>query len=104
MRSLQAKQFMTIKKGAVLVIDIRRESDYDSSEDVIPGAAWKDPEKVEEWMGSLPTEEPVIVYCVRGGGISNSVVDKLQANNVDARFIEGGIEGLKEAGGLVERK
>ena len=104
MRSLQAKQFMSIKKGAVMVIDIRRESDFESSEETVPGATWKDPAKVKEWIGSLPTEEPVIIYCVRGGGISNSVVDQLQAGGVDARFIEGGIEGLKEAGGLVERK
>ena len=41
----------------------------------------------------------MVLYCVRGGSVSNTVVDALQAKGVRARFIEGGIEGWKAAGG-----
>jgi rhodanese-related sulfurtransferase len=36
---------------------------------------------------------------VRGGSVSNSVVDQLQAKGVKARFIEGGFEAWKSSGG-----
>jgi rhodanese-related sulfurtransferase len=36
---------------------------------------------------------------VRGGSVSNSVVDQLQAKGVKARFIEGGFEAWKASGG-----
>jgi tRNA 2-selenouridine synthase SelU len=46
----------------------------------------------------------VVIYCIRGGGVSNSVLDSLHASGINAQFIEGGIEGLKEVGGVVETK
>ncbi len=36
-----------------------------------------------------------MVYCIRGGSVSNSVVDKLLAAGVSARYIEGGWEVWK---------
>jgi rhodanese-related sulfurtransferase len=46
----------------------------------------------------------VVIYCARGGSVSNSVVDRLQAEGIKARFIEGGIEGYKAAGRKVVSK
>jgi rhodanese-related sulfurtransferase len=46
----------------------------------------------------------VIGACAAGGGVSNSVVDALQARGLKARFIDGGIEGWKAAGGEVVAK
>lgn len=45
-----------------------------------------------------------MLYCVRGGSVSNSVVDALQAKGLNACFIEGGIEGWKAAGGETVNK
>ena len=45
-----------------------------------------------------------MVYCVRGGSVSNRVVDHLQEKNVQARFIEGGIEAWKAANGPMINK
>ena len=86
---------------AVHLIDVRRKADRDASTDVLPGATWHDPEQLAQWAGELPTGRPIVLYCVRGGSVSNSVVDALQARGLDARFIEGGIEGWKAAGGAV---
>jgi rhodanese-related sulfurtransferase len=45
-----------------------------------------------------------MVYCARGGSISNRVIDHLREMNVQARFIEGGIEAWKVAGGPLIKK
>jgi rhodanese-related sulfurtransferase len=89
---------------AVHVIDVRRKADRDASPDILPGATWRDPEQLAQWAGELPTGRPIVLYCVRGGSVSNSVVDALQARGLNARFIEGGIEGWKAVGGAVGPK
>ncbi len=87
-----------------LVFDVRREADYAASNEAIPGALWKNPDKIDAWIGAVPRTLDVAIYCVRGGSVSNSVVDRLQAAGVKARFIEGGIEAYKAAGGKVISK
>ncbi|MCA1978148.1 MAG: rhodanese [Thiobacillus sp.] len=93
-----------VNPDTTLVFDIRRESDYAASNERIPGALWKNPEKIDAWIGALPLTQDVVVYCVRGGSVSNSVVDRLHAAGVKARYIEGGIEAYKAAGGKVVAK
>lgn len=99
----------TIKPGkvnpdATLVFDVRREADFAASDEIIPGALWKNPDKIDAWIGAVPRTLDVVIYCVRGGEVSNTVVDRLQAQGVKARFIEGGFEAYKAAGGRVDRK
>jgi rhodanese-related sulfurtransferase len=99
----------TIKPAKVdpdtaLVFDVRREADYAASNETLPGAMWKNPEKIDAWIDALPRTLDVVVYCSRGGSVSNSVVDRLQAAGVKARFIEGGFEAYKAAGGKITRK
>ncbi len=93
-----------LKLAGKHLIDVRRCADRDASTEQIPGAAWHDPEKIAEWAGTLPKDKEIVLYCVRGGSVSNSVVDALQAKGLNARFIEGGIEGWKAAGGEVNAK
>ena len=80
---------------------MRRSADRDASTEALPAASWHDPEQLAQWAGELPTGKPIVLYCVRGGSVSNSVVDALQARGLNARFIEGGIEGWQAAGGPV---
>ena len=93
----------TLKHDLVgkLILDVRRAADREAAPEHLAGADWKDPEQLANWADSLPTDQDIVVYCVRGGSVSNSVVDALQAKGVKARFIEGGIEGWKAAGGEV---
>ncbi len=100
-RSIKASDFDPDK---ALVFDVRCEADYAASAEIIPGALWKNPDKIDVWVGALPRTLDVVVYCVRGGSISNSVVDRLQAEGVKARYIEGGIEAWKAAGGKLAAK
>ena len=93
-----------LNPDATLVFDVRREADYTASGETLPGALWKNPEKIDAWINAIPRTLDIVIYCVRGGGVSNSVVDRLRAEGVKARFIEGGIEAWKAAGGKVVRK
>ncbi|HNA81047.1 MAG TPA: rhodanese-like domain-containing protein [Thiobacillaceae bacterium] len=86
------------------ILDVRRADDRAASSEQLAGALWKDPAQLGEWADSLPKDQDIVLYCVRGGGVSNSVVDALQAKGLRARFIEGGIEGWKMAGGMVVEK
>jgi rhodanese-related sulfurtransferase len=83
----------SLEKGPaeVLVIDVRRRSDFEAQKRLIPGAEWKDPEKVEAWGKDLPKDKPVIVYCVRGGSVSQSVSARLADEQVQVRYLEGGL-------------
>ena len=86
------------------ILDVRRAEDRDASSKQLATANWKDPTQIAEWAESLPKDQDIVLYCVRGGGVSNSVVATLQAQGLKARFIEGGIEGWKAAGGEVSAK
>jgi rhodanese-related sulfurtransferase len=93
-----------VDPDSTLVLDVRRESDYAASNEIIPGAFWKNPDKIDAWVTALPKTQEVVIYCVRGGSVSNSVVDRLHAEGIKARYVEGGIEGYKAAGGKVDKK
>jgi rhodanese-related sulfurtransferase len=86
------------------LLDVRRADDLAASSEQLAGANWKDPTRIGEWADTLPKDQDIVLYCVRGGGVSNSVVDALQAKGLKARFIEGGMEGWKAAGGVVVTK
>lgn len=93
-----------VDPDTAFILDVRREADYRASNEALPGAIWKNPETIDAWVGALPRTQDVVIYCVRGGGVSNSVVDALQAAGVKARFIEGGLEAYKAAGGKIVAK
>ncbi|MBI3575529.1 MAG: sulfurtransferase [Gammaproteobacteria bacterium] len=93
-----------VAKKAVTILDVRRKNDYDADAAILPGAEWKNPEQTAGWSKLLPRDKEVVIYCVRGGSVSNSVVDHLLAQGIRARFIEGGIEAWKNAGGETVNK
>jgi rhodanese-related sulfurtransferase len=104
-RTVNPQEFKSILGNKdITVIDVRRKEDYGADNSVIPGSIWFDPANIDNWCTTLPQNKEVVLYCVRGGGVSNSVVDVLQAKGLKARFIEGGIAAWKEAGGSVVPK
>jgi rhodanese-related sulfurtransferase len=90
---------LLLNRKTVLLLDVRRRDDYEKDGQKIPGAAWLDPERLTQWSTALPLDRDIVIYCVRGGSVSNMVVDQLKAKGVRARFIEGGIEAWRQAGG-----
>ena len=94
----ELRRLLATRKN-VLLLDVRRRTDYDTDGQKIPGAAWLDPDRLAQWSTALPLDRQIVVYCARGGTVSNSIVDQLQAKGIKACFIEGGIEAWRQAGG-----
>jgi rhodanese-related sulfurtransferase len=89
---------------SALVFDVRREADFAASSETVPGAFWKNHALIDDWIAAVPKTHEVVVYCVRGGAISQNVAARLIADGVRARYVEGGIEALKAAGAALARK
>jgi Fe-Mn family superoxide dismutase len=73
------------------LLDVRRAGAFQAAKEVISGAVWQDPEKIEEWSRTLPLTKPVVVYCVFGHEVGQSTAAILRAKGIDARFLVGGI-------------
>ena len=84
------------------LFDVRRKADFDASPKKIGSALRRDPEKVDEWIDEIPRDKPVVVYCVRGGSVSQSTADRLQQTHPDVKFLQGGITAWVELGEPVE--
>lgn len=100
-RTIKAKK---VDPDKALVFDVRREADFAASDEIIPGALWKNPDKIDAWIDAVPRTLDLVVYGVRGGETSNAVVDRLHAVGAKARYIEGGLEAYKAAGGRIDRR
>jgi Fe-Mn family superoxide dismutase len=94
--SVPAAEVLDTKKFTVL--DVRRAGAFKAAPDVIAGASWRDPERVQEWAAALPSSHPVVVYCVYGHEVGQSTASILRAKGIDARFLAGGLEAWKAAG------
>src|SRR5436189_1619822 len=88
-----------------LIIDVRRKPAFRAATDMIAGALWRDPERVDEWAGELPRASRVVAYCVHGQEISQGVAKALAGRGLTAQYLQGGIEeGWKAAGGALDAK
>jgi rhodanese-related sulfurtransferase len=87
-----------------ILVDVRRQPAYLESNATIAGALRRDPEAAASWVKTLPRASSVVVYCVHGHQVSQGVARTLQAQGVDARHLEGGIEHWREVGGALDPK
>lgn len=84
--------------GGVTLLDVRRKADYEAAPDMIPGAIWRDPDQVAQWAEELPAGTAAVIYCARGGSVSQSVSDKLRQKGVDVAYLDGGIKAWTAQG------
>ncbi len=77
-----------------LVIDVRKSERFREAPDLIRGALRRDPLQVAKWGKTLPEKSAVVVYCVHGHEVSQGA-----AKALGARYLEGGIEAWRAAGG-----
>ena len=82
-----------------VIVDVRREKDFDEADRMVATAEWRDHERAAEWAADLPDGAAVVVFCVHGRKVSQGAAAALRSAGVDAVFLEGGIEGFIEAGG-----
>ncbi len=86
----------------VILLDVRRRADYEKSPATIPGARWRDPDQIDRWSGELSAGQPAVVYCVKGGPVSQAAVERLRREGCDARYLVGGLKAWTEGGRPVE--
>ena len=105
-KSITAKELDKLlqEKSDLVIVDVRRKPDYEANKEVIPGAVcgilsrWSNGEK------DLPEQKQVVIYCVRGGSVSQSVSKHLSDAKINVSFIEGGMAAWREAHGKTTPK
>lgn len=90
--------------AGALVLDVRRAAIYEQSDQLIPGAQWRDPADVGAWSAQLPADRDVVVYCVYGHEVGRATALRLRAAGLRARYLRGGIDAWAAAGRPVSAK
>lgn len=85
----------------VQIIDARPRHYTTKSSEIMAGAVWRDPERIDDWIGELSKEKPVVTYCVYGFHIGCQTAIALREAGFDARYMAGGHYGWKALGGKV---
>lgn len=88
--TVEEVQAMLASKSPVQIIDTRPKHYSTRSQDIMAGAVWRDPERVEEWIGELSKTEPVVTFCVYGFHIGFQTAATLRKAGFDARYMAGG--------------
>jgi len=84
--------------AGVTLLDVRRKEDFDKAPETIANAEWKNPAEIDQWLPTIPADQEVIVYCVRGGSVSQSVQQRLSENGIKAKYVSGGLEAMVKQG------
>lgn len=86
---------------APVIVDVRRADVAGAEPARIPGALWRDHMAAAEWGPALDAGQGIVVYCAHGHNVSQLAAALLTAEGLDARVLEGGLDGYRAAGGPV---
>jgi Fe-Mn family superoxide dismutase len=75
---------------SVQIIDTRPKHYTTKAQDIMEGAVWRDPERLDDWIGTLSKTEPVVTFCVYGFHIGCETASILRKAGFDARYMSGG--------------
>ena len=87
----------------VQFIDARPKHFVSRTQDIIDGATWRDPERVQEWAGELSKSDPVVVFCAYGFHVGCKTAIALRDAGFDAKYMLGGHSGWRAFGGPVKQ-
>ena len=104
---MKSIDIQTLKKmlgagDALVLLDVRRRADYSANPQTIADAKWCDPENIDRWVMDLPSDRPIALYCVKGGSVSQSAVDRLRKEGFNAAWVEGGLKAWIDSGKPVQ--
>ena len=89
-------QFSKIQKNTnVTIIDVRLTEDFALDPILIPGAEYKNPEKISSWADTIPKGKKVVLYCVKGAWVSHKAATYLTKKGYDVMTLDGGIRDWK---------
>jgi superoxide dismutase, Fe-Mn family len=86
----------------IQIIDARPRHYTTRAQDIMEGATWRDPERVDEWIGELSKTDPVVTFCVYGFHIGCETAETLRKAGFDARYMAGGHYAWKAIKGPVK--
>jgi superoxide dismutase, Fe-Mn family len=87
---------------SIQIIDTRPRHYTARAQDIMEGAVWRDPERVDEWIGELSKTDPVVTFCVYGFHIGCETAETLRRAGFDARYMAGGHYAWKATKGPVK--
>ena len=82
-------------------IDARPRHYVSRVQDIIEGATWRDPDRIDSWIGELSKSEPVVVFCAYGYHVGCKTAIALREAGFDAKYMTSGHSGWKAMGGPV---
>lgn len=85
-----------LAQGGVTLLDVRRKADREAAPAMIPDAVWRDPGQVDQWADEVTKDTRTIIYCSRGGSVSQSVSNTLRKKGVAVAYLDGGIKAWNE--------
>ena len=85
----------------VQFIDARPRHYVSRTQDIIDGAVWRDPDRLQEWAAELSKSDPVVVFCVYGFHVGCGTALKLRDHGFDAKYMKGGHSAWKAIGGPI---
>lgn len=68
------------------------------TQDIAEGATWRDPDRLQDWIGELSKSDPVVVYCAYGFHVGCNTAAKLREAGFDAKYMKPGHSGWKALG------
>jgi Fe-Mn family superoxide dismutase len=83
----------------VQIVDARPSFYASRTPEIMSGATWRDPERVQEWIGDLSKSDPVVVFCAYGFHVGCRTAGALREAGFDAKWMKGGHTGWKAIGG-----
>lgn len=99
--SVEEVQAMIDQGKQIQLLDARPRHYSARANEIVKGAVWRDPERVDEWIGELSKSEPVVTFCVYGFHIGCETARTLQEKGFDARYMAGGHSAWKAAKGAM---
>jgi len=99
--SVDAVRAMLDAGTPIQLVDARPRHYSARAHDMVKGAVWRDPERVQEWINELSKDTPVVTFCVYGFHIGCETARTLREAGFDARYMAGGHSGWKASKGDV---
>jgi Fe-Mn family superoxide dismutase len=100
--SVEDVQAMIAAGTPVQIIDTRPKHYVTKAHDMMEAATWRDPERVDDWIGELSKTDPVVTFCVYGFHIGCETAVTLRKAGFDARYMAGGHYAWKAIKGNVK--
>jgi len=85
--------------AAPVLVDVRKAEAYGADSRTIAGALRRTHDRADDWAAELPAGRPVVACCVHGHQVSQGAAQALIDRGFTARYLAGGIEEWKKAGG-----